>query len=241
MLEEKQNRKVAVMQPYLFPYIGYFQLIKSVDTFVVFDNVNYIKKGWINRNRIVFDGREKLFTIPLIKASQNRLIGEIELFNWVQSKAHFLDLIKSAYSRSPQFFQVMPIIELSLNYPGTFVSGLSVFSLQVISNFLGIATEFIPASNFLNLDNEKGEKKILSILTQLNASEYVNAPGGRDLYNQEEFNKLGFALRFLQAPQIIIYQQNSDSFIPNLSIIDLLMNVEKERVIKMVNDYKLEV
>lgn len=229
------------MQPYLFPYIGYFQLIKSVDYFVIFDNVNFIKKGWINRNRILFNKNEKMFSIPLVQPSQNKLINEIELFEWEKNKSQFLNLIISAYQEAPQFDKIIQLIEESLTFSGKYIVDMNIHSLKVFCEFLQISTHFKISSEIVKFENEKGEEKVLTLLEQLNAETYINAPNGKSLYTKDKFDKSGIELLFLKIPKVTVYKQRSDSFIPFLSIIDVLMNIEKEKIIEMVNDFEIEV
>lgn len=102
--------KIAVMQPYLFPYIGYFQLLNAVDMFVVFDDVNFIKKGWINRNNILVNRQKYLFTVPLKDASQNKLIKEVQIADdgWQEK---FLKTVAQSYKKAEFFDEAFALIE----------------------------------------------------------------------------------------------------------------------------------
>jgi len=132
--------KVAIMQPYLFPYIGYFQLVEAVDYFVILDEVNFIKRGWINRNRILISNKEHTFTLPLQKASQNKLIKELELFKPDSSKEKLLTTIRHAYSKAPEFEGVFPVLEEIILSQENILSPYIANSIRKITNILDIKT-----------------------------------------------------------------------------------------------------
>lgn len=222
--------KIAIMQPYLFPYIGYFQLIKAVDNFVFFDDVNYINKGWINRNRIL---NEQIFTLPLVKASQNRLIKDIEIFDSVNSKNKLLKNIFHAYKKAPYFAESYKILEEIILNPSTNLSDFVANSLIKISHYLEIKTHFLFSSQ-MNYDRSlDGQGKIISILKNFNndSLEYINASGGTALYDKNLFLENSMKLRFIKNKKII-YKQFSDDFIDNLSIIDVMMFCDKSSIIE---------
>ena len=141
--------KVAIMQPYFFPYIGYFQLIDSADIFVFYDDVNYIKRGWINRNRLLVNGKEKFFTIELSKQSQNKLINETEILADTKSFDELLKMIRLNYNRAPNFKATYSLIEYILRRPYKSISELAISSVTSISDYLSIDTEFKISSKSL--------------------------------------------------------------------------------------------
>lgn len=227
--------KLAIMQPYLFPYIGYFQLINHVDKFVLYDDVNYINKGWINRNSILINGQKKLFTISLYGASQNKLINEIEISDNFEK---FLKTLRLNYSKAPYFKQTMDIIEKTLNYNNRNLSLFIKNSLVLILDYLNINTELLLSSE-IKKDNElKGENKILAICKELNAATYINPIGGMDLYNKDYFIKNKIEMYFIK-PSSTSYNQFSAEFEPFLSIIDVLMHNSSERINMMMDDFVL--
>ncbi|MBU7317611.1 WbqC family protein [Paenibacillus oleatilyticus] len=230
--------KLAIMQPYLFPYIGYFQLIQSVDVFVIYDDVNFIKRGWINRNRILINSEEYLFTLPLIKASQNKKINEIYINDPVNNKKNLLKLIEYGYSKAPYFNQVFYLIEEIFLTKEDNLSGFIKLSLEKISYFLEIRTKFLVSSSIDKDINLKGQYKILDICKCLKADEYINAIGGIELYDKELFRKNKIHLSFIKSMELT-YDQGGGSFIPWLSIIDMLMFVPKKEIQAMLNQYEL--
>jgi hypothetical protein len=213
--------KVAIMQPYFFPYIGYWQLINTVDKFVIYDNIKYTKKGWINRNQILVNNDAKMFTVPIQKDSDfldvnQRFISD----SWDKSK--MLNLIKSSYSKSPQYKKVIPLIEKCLLVEEENLFNFLYVNLTNILDFLEIKTDIIISST-LDIDhNLKSQDRVIATCKKLGATQYINPQGGINLYNKLDFEKNRIDLKFLFSDQIV-YKQYSDRFLPWLSIIDILM------------------
>jgi hypothetical protein len=232
-------KSVAIMQPYFFPYLGYFQLIHSVDLFVCFDDVNFIKKGWIHRNQIVVNGGSHLFTVPLTRASQNRKINQIELDEFYKWRTVFLKMIRLNYSKCPQFDVVFNWLETCLNRDFDKISELNYLTILEVLKFLDIdSRKVVRSSSIYNNSDLVGQDRILDICLQEGASRYINAYGGRELYQNEFFQEQNIELRFLKTGKII-YPQKSDIFVPYMSILDLLFNVPKHDVNGMLNKYDL--
>lgn len=230
--------KIAIMQPYIFPYIGYFQLINAVDKFVIYDDVNYIKKGWINRNNFLSHGKIHRFTIPLVNASQNRLINDTKISKNEDCIADLLNTISNSYKKAPCFDLVFSLIKEILSKYEDNIAKYNYSALLDISKYLEIETEFLFSSE-LNKDNSlKGSAKILDICKVLDATKYINPIGGLDLYSKENFLKEKIELKFLKS-NIIEYKQFEDEFIPWLSIIDVLMFNSKNEVKNLLNEYTL--
>jgi WbqC-like protein family len=221
--------KIAIMQPYIFPYIGYFQLINTVDKFILYDDVNFINKGWINRNNVLINNKESLFTIPLKEASQNKLINEIEILQDGKWQNKFLKTIEQSYKKSPQFQVVFPIIQEIINSPETNISSLIYFSTNKICEYLGIKTEIIKSSSVYNNANLKAQDRILDICKLNQATQYINPQGGIELYDKVIFDNNKIKLNFLKSNSVKYSQYNSD-FIPYLSIIDVLMFNTKAQI-----------
>lgn len=230
--------KIAVMQPYLFPYLGYFQLINAVDSFVIFDDVNFIKRGWINRNRILLGGKDYLFTVPLIKASQNKLINAIHIDGGQKPKEKILDLFHYAYRNAPEYKDVFPLVEeIILNKEGNLVKFIE-YSLVMIAGFLNLKARFLLSSAIEKNSMLKGKDKIIDICRCLHSDEYINPIGGRELYDKNEFIRKGIRLSFLKTKDIT-YPQFKNSFVPDLSIIDALMFNPKVKIRYFLNSFEL--
>ena len=229
--------KVAIMQPYLFPYIGYFQLIMSSDIFVIYDDVNYIKKGFINRNSILLDGTPYRFTISVPSASQNKQINELQ---YSQEVGKLLKTIESAYIKAPFFKQVFPIIEDVLNYQSRGIAELCNLSYQKIFEYLGLEKKII-LSSILDYDRtQSASNKLLVVTKKLNGQVYINSPGGRALYDNTMFIPYGIDLKFIE-PIIKPYPQlNTNDFISHLSIIDILMNNDRIIVVDHISNFLLK-
>lgn len=207
------------MQPYLFPYIGYWQLISAVDIFVILDDVNYIKKGYVNRNSILINGAPKLFTLELIGASQNKLINEIEVGSNHQK---ILKTIETAYKKAPYFEKVFPVVQNVFGQEERNLAKFIGFSLGEMSKYLGLDTEFIYSSDIKKDNSLKAQDKILDICKKINATSYINAIGGKNLYDKAEFQERGIKLSFLET-EMVEYRQFKNKFVPYLSTIDILM------------------
>lgn len=230
--------KLAIMQPYFFPYLGYWQLINAVDKFVIYDDVNFIKKGFINRNNILLNNNSYLFTIPLEKISQNKLIKDINLIFDKKSRENFLKTIMLAYQKAPMYSQIFPLFEKIIMEETNDLTEYINFSITEIDKFLDIKTKLYLSSN-INKDNTlHGKNKIIDICKNLQATQYINAIGGQKLYSKEDFLKNGIQLNFIKMNDIK-YKQFNDKFVPNLSIIDVMMFNSKDKIKEMLNNYTL--
>ena len=214
--------KVGIMQPYIFPYIGYWQLINLVDKFVLLDDVNYIVRGYINRNSILLNGKPYRFTIPIEKASQNKLIMETNLYFTQKWKQNFLMTIHNAYKKSPYYNEVMPLIENVINNPEKHLTTFIKYSIKEIIRYLGINTEILISSEIEKDLSLKGEQRIIELCQRLCAKQYINAIGGQKLYSFSNFKDKGIKLSFLKTDDIR-YSQYRKSFVESLSIIDVMM------------------
>lgn len=207
------------MQPYLFPYIGYWQLINAVDTFVIYDDVNFIKQGYINRNSILDKDKAQQVTLELIGASSNKYINEIEIGD---NRKKFLKTIQQNYIKALFYKDVISLIEEIINNQEKNLARFIGYSLEKISNYLEIYTKFIYSSDIGKDNNLKAQDKVIDICKNLNTQRYINAIGGEELYNKKVFKENGIELNFLK-PELIEYKQFKNKFVPYLSIIDVLM------------------
>ena len=213
---------LAVMQPYFFPYIGYFQLIGAVKEFVFYDDVQYIKSGWINRNRILINGSPNYITIPCNNASPNRMINEVEFALDPRTKKKLLNKIAITYKKAPFFDSVNQLIIETLDTEGGLISNLAIKSIIKCSDYLDIDTTFVKSSEKFSNKELDAAPRLIDMCKQENALEYINPIGGKDLYNKDYFSNNGVELRFLET-RLDGYVQFGHEFIPGLSIIDVLM------------------
>ena len=213
---------LGIMQPYFMPYIGYFQLMKAVDRYVVYDDVNYIKRGWVNRNNILVNGEKRMFTITLKKASQNKLFNEIVIGDDFEK---LMKMLRMNYSKAINFDETMTV----------FVAN----SFQEILKYLSIDTELLMSSSIIKDNSLRGKDKIMHICKILGTDVYYNAIGGRNLYDKEEFKKQGIILNFVY-PVVQPYPQlHVNDFVSNLSMIDILMNNTKDDVNRLLDVYRV--
>jgi len=228
------------MQPYFFPYPAYFQLIMTVDKFVVYDDVQYISRGWINRNRILLNNKPFQIVMPVKRDSRKKSINERYYSeDSLKSKTKLLIQIEQAYKKAPSFEKVFPIVLKLLFSEERNVSKYNTLVLQELCDFLQIRTPFYLSSD-LNINKKlSGEKKIININQVMGSSIYINSSGGEALYHKETFLEKGIELKFLKRSNFS-YKQFNNSFIPDLSIIDLLMFSSMESVRKTLEKYQLE-
>jgi hypothetical protein len=229
--------KIGIMQPYFFPYIGYFQLIKAVDVFVVYDNLKYTKKGWINRNRMLQNGKELIFSLPLKSDSDYLDVCERELaadFN----RGKLLNQFKGAYLRAPYFAQTFPLVEQIVRYDEANLFRFLRYSIAKTCEHLGITTEIRVSSDIAIDHGLKNQDKVLALCAAVGANIYLNPIGGVELYDKGRFMGKGIDLHFLKTDEFS-YAQLCDGFIPWLSIVDVMMFNPQEEITKMLTQYSL--
>ncbi|MEX9611156.1 WbqC family protein [Providencia rettgeri] len=227
---------LAVMQPYLFPYLGYYQLAYHSDMFIFYDDVNYIKGGYINRNNILTKNGKQLFTIPINHASSFKKINELEFSNNIKK---VLTTIQQAYSKAPNFNEIYSMIERILLSNNRSVAKIASNSIIEVFDYLNLPFEYEFSSN-IDYDRELDAKnKLYSFCKLYNAQMYTNTSGGKHLYNKDEFKDKNIELNFIEMSDFSYTQFNSDNFESNLSIIDLLMNLSKSEVSALLNKYTL--
>ncbi len=229
--------KLAIMQPYLFPYIGYFQLIQAVDKFVLYDNIQFTKKGWINRNRILVNGKDEFITLPLKKDSDFLHVDQRKLAeSFATEKVKILRKISEAYRKAPEFDSVYPLVQAIINNNNENLFDFIYQSLRSVCSYLDIKTEIIISST-LPIDHQlRSQDKVIAICKALHASQYINPIGGVALYSKETFEQNNIALNFIKAADVE-YKQFSNEFIPWLSIIDVMMFNPKEKVQQYLQSY----
>lgn len=230
--------KLGIMQPYFLPYIGYWQLMNAVDKYVIYDDVNFIKGGWINRNRILLNGKSQYFNIQMQGASSFKLINEININNNEININKNLKTIYMAYHKAPNFFKVYKLLQDILEKQTDNLAEYVINSIRVIADYLNITTEIVISSS-INKDNSlRGQDKVIEICKKSNATDYYNAIGGMDLYSFDEFKENGINLSFLKTNDIC-YKQFDNEFVPNLSIIDVMMFNSQAEIKTMLDDFTL--
>ena len=226
------------MQPYFFPYLGYFQLISASDVFVLHDDVQYITGGWINRNRILLNGEERMITFPVQKAAYALPINARKYVSDDQDIKHIVNQVKQAYAKAPCYQQVFPMFEELMSHEGRNVARFNENLIRRICEFIGIRTNIITSSGLNKDDNLRAQARVLDICRIVGATDYTNPIGGTKLYHQEAFQSSGITLRFL-ATQEERYTQHGDKWIPFLSIIDVLMFNPVQEVQRLLTKYRL--
>lgn len=213
--------KLGIMQPYFLPYIGYFQLIAAVDTFIIYDNIKYTKKGWINRNRMLLNGTDVVFSVPLAKDSDSLDVVQRQLaLDFDRSK--LLKQFEGAYSRAPYFSKSYPLLERIVRHEDSNLFRYIRHSITELCAHIGINTEIIVSSEVAIDHALRGQAKVIALCNEFKADTYINAIGGVDLYSEDEFRRQGIILQFLKSMPFD-YKQFENPFVPWLSIVDLLM------------------
>lgn len=227
--------KLAIMQPYFMPYIGYFQTMAAVDTYVVYDDVQYIKGGWVSHNFLLVGGKKQLFTIQLKGASPNKLFNEVEVGDDFRK---FEKLLQFNYGKAPYYDEVMPVLKTIFAYEDHNLARFLWNSYRELFSFLSIDTNIILSSAVDKDCTLKGKEKVLDICRSLHADTYYNAIGGQELYDKQEFADHGVNLFFVKTNEFA-YPQFKNAFEPNLSIIDVLMFNGKEGTKRLLQEYTL--
>jgi capsule polysaccharide modification protein KpsS len=230
--------KVGVMQPYFFPYIGYWQLMNAVDRYVILDDVNFIKRGWINRNRILNGDKDEFIRITIENISQNRKIDEHFLFEKEKCFEVLRRTIREKYAKAPYFQETYSLIDSVLSFEGDNVADFLSDQIVKVCDHLDIDTEILRSSRLQKDESLKAQDRIIDLCRRLGADEYYNAIGGVELYDRESFEDAGMQLHFLKA-HLDEYEQFGNAFVPGLSIIDVMMFNDVETVKKMLGDYEL--
>lgn len=232
--------KLAIMQPYLFPYIGYYQLIHAADKFIAYDDVNFIKQGWINRNSILANGKLIIFSVPLDNQSSFSKINETNISQKLYPiwKNKFIKTIQQNYNKAPFYKEVFPIVESVFNIETSNIAELAVNSLKLVLNYLDIRTVFVGTSAIYQNQNLSSQDRILALCEKEMATIYINPIGGQELYSKKEFLKKNIKLHFLKTGTINYNQFNSE-FVPNLSIIDVLMFNDVPTINEFLTNFEL--
>jgi hypothetical protein len=226
--------KLGIMQPYFLPYIGYFQLLASVDQFIVYDNIKYTKKGWINRNRMLLNGTDAMFSLPLKRDADSLDIVERELAAEFD-RSKLLNQLKGAYVRAPQFELTYSVLERIVQHDEVNLFRYIHHSIVQLCGHLGIKTE-IRISSKIGIDHElKGRDKVLALCKAAGADTYINTIGGVELYAKDDFRNHAVDLRFIKA-RPFEYRQFGAAFVPWLSIIDVLMFNPLNTVCTCINE-----
>jgi hypothetical protein len=231
-------KTIAIMQPYFLPYIGYFQLLAAVDKFIVLDDVNYINRGWVNRNRLLLNGATHTFTVPLRGASQNRLICDIELVSEQNWRDKLMRTFQQAYGQAPCYATISALLERLVNYTSARLDEFLLNSLREIVHYLSLEVKIVSTSRVYNNAYLKGQERILDICRQERADIYINPIGGVDLYDRARFLEEDIKLYFLRS-RPVSYSQGKGEHVPWLSILDVLMFNEPPAVRKLLAEMDL--
>ena len=229
--------KIGIMQPYFLPYIGYFSLINAVDKFVLADDLQYIRRGWVNRNKIKMQGHSQYITVPVKRAPIATQINKMELIS-PEGSAYVLKRTMEANYGCCPFFHEIKNLTFDLLGPIANLSDLNVALIKRVCDYLKIRTPLHMSSKLNGDASLRREYRIQSICKTLGCTHYINPIGGINLYSKADFSKLGLTLSFLKMNDIV-YPQGKDGFIPFLSIIDVLMWNSSADVRKMLDDYIL--
>ena len=233
-----EPKKIAIMQPYFLPYIGYWQLINQVDEFVIYDTIQYTKKGWINRNRFLQNESDATFTLPLKKDSDFLNVCDRELSdNFDREK--LIRQLGGAYKKAPFFNENFPIIESIIMFENNNLFEYINNSVYEICSFLNITTPIVKSSDIhLEFENEKGQDKVINIARARGGTDYINPIGGLDLYDKSTFENHGLNLHFMKADILDYTTFNGANALPHMSIVDVMMFNPKEDIISYLDAFQ---
>jgi hypothetical protein len=227
--------KLAIMQPYIFPYLGYFQLVNYVDKFIFYDDVNFIKNGWVNRNRLLVNKQVNYITIPVKNQSSFLKINEIEFVDYSKK---ILKTIEYNYCKAAYFDSGFSLVEKVFQIDTNKISDLAINSVKLIAEHLEIKTHFEKSSELYSQSiNCKREERLYDICNQNLAKDYVNLIGGEKLYSKEKFKLYNINLLFILCDDVKYNQGEEMVFHPNLSIIDVLMHNGKDKTKEFLKNY----
>lgn len=220
---------LAAMQPYFFPYLGYYQLAAGAGRFVFLDDVAFIRRGFIHRNTVLLDGQPHRFTLPVAAASQNRTIAE---HRFAGDFARFLQQLRHGYRRAPYFEGTYALVDSVCRRHGGNVARLCADSVQAVFSYLGLELEASFSSDIPVAG--RGQERILALCHRIGADTYHNPPGGQALYSSTDFRARGVRLRFVHGKFPAYPQIGREDFMPGLSMIDVLMHNPPADVARML-------
>lgn len=231
--------KIGIMQPYFLPYMGYWQLINHVDKFVLYDTIQYTKKGWMTRNRYLLNGKDEMFSLSVKSASSELDVVERELADDFD-REKLLRSLSGAYSKAPYFKQNFPLIEDIMKCPESNLFSYIEQSIRKICTALNISTPIVKSSDLKQCSRDlKGKDRVIDICKALNAEDYINPIGGIELYNKDEFQAEGINLKFMRSLPMA-YKCFGQECIPHMSILDLMMFNSLEQIEDSINNFSLE-
>lgn len=231
--------KLGIMQPYFFPYLGYFDLIARTDRWVVFDIVQYNNKSWMNRNRILHPRKGwQYINVPVARAPRGTPIYDIRIKDRDAALNRLLGQIDHYRKHAPYFRQVQDLVQKTFMSPSDRLVDINVAGLRTVCDYLGLNFDADLCSEMdLNLDNiEHSGQWALGIAVQMGASEYINPPGGRSIFNKTEWEDASIRLTFAEMIEFT-YDCHPYEFVQNLSILDVLMWNEPQKVVTILNEY----
>ncbi|MCK5378924.1 MAG: WbqC family protein [Acidobacteria bacterium] len=240
MMASDARSSLAAMQPYVFPYLGYFQLIHAVDTFVMLDDADFIVRGWINRNGLLLRGSRLRVTVPVKHPRRGREIRDVAVFNEARWKRKLSVTLDHAYHAAPFFSEVRPLVADVFDIAdGTSIAELAARSIRAVCDFVGIGTTIIHSSGRYRNKELGPTERLVDICRQEGASKLINPEGGKDLYSIDTFRQHGIDLRFLHMRNIVYRQFRNHAFVPRLSIIDVLMFNGSDGTRKLLDQFDL--
>ena len=225
------------MQPYFFPYIGYWQLLNAVDKFIIYDNIQYTKKGWINRNRYLVQNEPAYFTVPLVGAEEYLDIDHREVSN-IFWKGKIVNQLNAAYKKAPFYGDLKAILDYTFSNREDNLFVFLKCNIENMMEVLGITTELIVSSSISIDRSKKGEERVIDLCKKVDTATYINPIGGLELYDSNRFKENSLELLFIKS-RLTPYKQFDNDFIPALSILDVIAFNGIEGAKQMLNDFDL--
>ena len=234
--------KLAIMQPYFFPYVGYFSLMEYADRFVFFDTPQYISRGWVNRNRLMTAAGEPVYmTVPIRKMPRETAIMDIAIDQSQDWKEKIYGQLSAYKKRAPRFKAVSGFVHDVLDgFEGDSLSALNIRGMKAVAAELGIDCAF---DTFSEMELPIGEvhapdEWALEISRAMKAEVYVNPPGGMEFFDKSKYDRAGIDLQYLQS-NLKPYVQRVGKWVPGLSILDVMMFCGQDEIRDILNDYTI--
>lgn len=233
---------VVLMQPYFFPYIGYYSLIDKADIFIVCDEVQYIRQGWMNRNRILNCNTEfHYICMPVIKAPQKTAIKDIRIDQQLQWKTKLRQDLTRYRNYGRYYKNAMEVIEACLAYETDSLTAFHVNSMKQVMAYVGIEgrIEVLSEMNLKLPEIKAADEWGLYVTKALGGKTYCNPPGGMNFYSSQKYTQNGVEILFV-INKLAPYNQGRDYFVPGMSMIDAMMFISPSQILEHVKNYEVQ-
>jgi hypothetical protein len=235
----KENQSVAIMQPFFFPYLGYFSLMKHTDNWIVFDDIRYSNQAWGNRNRILKHPEGWAWiNVPVKDHKRETFYSNILIQNEINWKRKIINQFEYYKIHAPFYKDVLKIIQEVFSEDFSHLVDLNIHAMKKVCEYLKIDfkyTKFSEMNLGINSVQHPGQWA-LEICKAIKSTNYVNPCEGHPIYDKKEYDDAGISLQFI-INRVSPYDQKRAEFEARLSIIDVMMWNSVERVNELIDDF----